>query len=638
MLDGMRRHKGWLKWSLALVCLTFVFLYVPGFVDQGALTGLPNTVLAQVGEHEITSMQFRRVYLQQLQSYRLQSGGEISEEMLRSLGVDRQILNQMINDATELSEAERLGLRVTDAEIRQRILAMPAFQQDGEFVGEALYRQLLQMQAPPMSTSEFEETIRRTILTERLRGAVTQWISVSDGELEDEHRRRTERVRVEVVAFRDNDLRDEVEVTDEDIQLLYEEESLVYQVPEKRKLRFLLIDERALADSITPTDAQILDYYDFNRPQYATEGQVRASHILLRTEGQDEAAVEARAAELAAEARGGADFAELAREHSEDEGNKDLGGDLGMFGRGQMVAAFEGAAFAMEVGEISDPVKSTFGYHVIKVVEKQEKSVQPLDEVRDAIVNTLKQELSTSRARALSQAISAEVSTPADLDAAASARGLEVQESGFAAPGEPILGLGLASQVSAQAFQLADGQLAGPIATPMGPAWVTVVDRQEPYVPPLDEVRVQVREDVIRRKALTLAQERAAEAATTLGQAEDFAATAEEAGWTVGASQLMTRGGAFPEVGVNAAVEAVAFALAVGEVSDVVESGNTAAIVHVVERQDASSESFEAEKDTLRDEILQSRQLQFFRSYMAQVMAGLAINVNEAAFQEAVGV
>ena len=121
MLDGMRRHKGWLKWSLALVCLTFVFLYVPGFVDQGALTGLPNTVLAQVGEHEITSMQFRRVYLQQLQSYRLQSGGEISEEMLRSLGVDRQILNQMINDATELSEAERLGLRVTDAEIRQRI-------------------------------------------------------------------------------------------------------------------------------------------------------------------------------------------------------------------------------------------------------------------------------------------------------------------------------------------------------------------------------------------------------------------------------------------------------------------------------------------------------------------------------------
>ena len=399
-----------------------------------------------------------------------------------------------------------------------------------------------------------------------------------------------------------------------------------------------MIDERALADSITPTEAQILDYYDFNRPQYATEGQVRASHILLRTEGQDEAAVEARAAELAAEARGGADFAELAREHSEDEGNKDLGGDLGMFGRGQMVAAFEGAAFAMEVGEISDPVKSTFGYHVIKVVEKQEESVQPLDEVRDAIVNTLKQELSTSRARALSQAISAEVSTPADLDAAASARGLEVQESGFAAPGEPILGLGLASQVSAQAFQLADGQLAGPIATPMGPAWVTVVDRQDPYVPPLDEVRVQVREDVIRRKALTLAQERAAEAATTLGQAEDFAAAAEEAGWTVGASQLMTRGGAFPEVGVNAAVEAVAFALAVGEVSDVVESGNTAAIVHVVERQDASSESFEAEKDTLRDEILQSRQLQFFRSYMAQVMAGLAINVNEAAFQEAVGV
>ena len=154
-----------------------------------------------------------------------------------------------------------------------------------------------------MSTTQFEEDIRRGIVIERLQAAVTQWVSVSNEEVEDEHRRRNEKVRVNVVAFRGDDYRDEIEVTDADIEEFYENESLVYQVPEKRKLRFLLIDQAALADAITPTEAEIQEYYDFNASRYMTPGQVRASQILLRIGDEDEAAVEARAAELTAQAR-----------------------------------------------------------------------------------------------------------------------------------------------------------------------------------------------------------------------------------------------------------------------------------------------------------------------------------------------
>ena len=637
MLDGMRRHKGWLKWSLALVCLAFVFLYVPGFVDQSAIQGFPNTVLARVGEHEITVMQFRQVYLQQLQAYRLQSGGEISEDLLRQLGVDRQILQQLVNEYLQLTEAERLGLQVTDAEIRRRIVGLPGFQENGQFIGEQRYLQLLQSQRPPVSPAEFEEDIRRQLLVERLQTTVTQWVSISDEEVEEEHRRRNEKVKVDVVAFRGDDFRDDVEVTDEDIELLYQEESLVYQVPEKRKLRFLLLDEGAMADSITPSDDEIQDYYDFNASQYSTPGQVRASHILLRTEDQDEAAVEARAAELATAARDGADFAELAREYSDDEATAELGGDLGLFERGRMVPEFEGVAFALDVDAVSDPVKSPFGYHVIKVTEKQEEAVQPLDEVRDSIVTTLRREQASSRTTSLSRAIAAEVSTPAELDTAAAARGLEIQESGFAAPGEPVLGLGLAQEVSARAFQIEEGQVDGPIDTPLGPAFVTVVGRQDPYVPPLDEVRAQVREDVIRRKALTLAQERAAEAATQLQEAEDFAVAAQEAELTVGSSDLMTRGGAFPEVGISAAVEAIAFALQVGGVSDVVETGTAAAIVHVVERQAVTASEFESAREELRTELLQQKQDQFFRSYMDTAQETIELSIDQLALDEALG-
>ena len=636
MLDRMRRHKGWLKWSLALVIFAFAFLYVPGFMDQTGGVALPADVIARVGDKEISLLDFQQIYSRQLQAYRLESGGEISEEMLRSLGVDRRILQQMIDGHAALAEAERLGLEVSDAEVRQRILALPAFRIDGRFIGEASYRQLLQQQRPPISPAQFEEEIRNEMLVDRLQAAVTGWVRVSDAEVAAEHRRRNERVRVEVVAFRAADFRDGVEATDDDVALLFAEESANYEIPEKRRLRFLLVDQTAIFDGLTLTDDEVRQYYDANLSQYRTPGQVRASHVLLRVDGDDEE-VAARAAEIAAEARSGADFADLAREHSQDETNAGAGGDLGLVERGRMVPEFENAAFALAEGEISDPVRSPFGYHVIHVTEKQEEVTQPFAEVRGAIENVLKRERSSARATALARAIAAEAATPEELERAASARGYELQESGFAARGEPILGLGLAQEVSAQAFAIDPGVVAGPIPTPSGPAFVTVTDVQDPYLPALDEVREQVREDVIRKKSLALAQERAAEAAETLEAAGDFAAAAEEAGWPVGSSDLVTRGSALPEVGVSPAVEAAAFAMTPGAVSDVVRTGNAAAVVHLVEREEASAADLAANRDTLRDELLLQRRSRFFTAYLDNVKARLDVTIDLAVLDQALG-
>lgn len=637
MLDRMRRHKGWLKWSLALVVLAFVFLYFPGFMDQTGGVGLPGgDVVARVGGKEISLLDFQQIYSRQMQAYRLESGGEISEDVLRSLGLDRQILQQMIDANAALSEAERLGLEVSDAEVRERILTFPAFQVDGRFIGEASYRQLLQQQRPPLSPARFEEEIRNEILIERLQAAVTGWVRVSDAEIAAEHRRRNERVRVDVVAFRAADFRGDVEAADGDVELLFAEESAAYEVPEKRRLRFLLVDQTAIFDSLALAEDEARQHYDANLSRYRTPGQIRARHILLRVEEDDEAVAE-RAAELAAEARGGADFAALAREHSQDEVSAAGGGDLGLFGRGRMVPEFENAAFELAAGEISDPVRSPFGYHVIEVTEKQEEVTQPFEEVRAAIENTLKRERSSARATALARAIAAEAATPEELERAAAARGYELQESGFAARGEPILGLGLAQEVSAQAFAIDPGAVAGPIATPSGPAFVTVTDVQEPYVPELDEVRDQVREDVIRKKSLTLARERAAAAAETLRAADDFAAAAEEAGWTVGSSDLVTRGAALPEIGPSAAVEAVAFDMDPGSVSDAVEAGDAAVVVRLVEREEASAADLAESRDTLRGELTSQRRSRFFTAYMDNVKERLNISIDLAVLEQALG-
>ena len=400
----------------------------------------------------------------------------------------------MIARYAAVAEAERLGLTVGDAEVRHRIVNLPGFQVNGQFVGEARYRQALAFQRPPMTPAQFEEEVRRDIMFERLEAAVTGWIAVSDDEIAEEHRRRNEKVRVQVVAFRGDDHIEDIEATDEEIAAHYEENTLAYEVPEKRQLRFLLVDESAIFESISPSDDEVQQYYDANSSQYTTPGQVRASQILLRIGGDDEAEVEARAAALAAEARAGADFAELAREHSEDEATAEDGGDLGMFGRGRMVAEVEAAAFELDVDAVSDPVRSAIGFHVLRVTEKQEETRQPLEEVREAIENVLKNERATARADDLARAIATEVETPEDLERAAGARGFELQESGFVGRGEPILGLGFAPQVSAEAFQMEVGEVVGPIQTPTGPAFVTVTSLQDPVIPPLDEVR----EDVVR--------------------------------------------------------------------------------------------------------------------------------------------
>ena len=638
MLDSMRRHKGWLKWSLAAAGLALLTLGVPALIRPApVLTGGLNDVVATVGQREITVGEFRAVYLRQLQNYQAQSGGEITSEILRSMGLDRQILQQMIDEHAALQEAERLGVSVSDAEVRDRIFSFPAFQQNGVFIGEQAYAQFLRVQSPPMTPADFEEDIRRSLMLERLTAAVTNWITVTDDDLRQEHVRRSETIRVSAISFRADDFREGVEATEADVAAQFDQNAADYELPEKRQLRFVLINVAALKESFTPTDADVESYYSYNTERYTEPVTLRASHILLPTTGRDPAEVQTQAEAIVAEARGGADFAQLALQYSEDDGTKEIGGDLGQITRGQLPPEVEGAAYALAQGEISDPVTSLVGVHIIKATEKTGGVSQSLDEVRLSIVELLRQESAEARATALADAMAAEITTAADMDTAARRRGLEPQETGFASPGEPILGLGFSSEVTARAFQLVVGQVAGPIQTPTGPAFVTVVGIQPPSIPALEEVEARVRDDVIRKKAFAAAQARAAEMATLLRAAEDFTLAAEGEQLAVSSSDALTRDSAIPGIGLSAAVEAVAFALSAGETSDPVlmETSNNAVILHVHERQEATASDFQATREQLRNEMVAERQGQFFAAYMENAKIRMTIEIRPDVFAQA---
>src|SRR6478736_4572791 len=261
MLDRMRRHRDWLKWSLGLVCVAFVLFYIPDFLRGSGADASSSDTVANVEGHEITSGEFRRTYQAQLQAYRSAYGNNMSEQLLKQLGIDHHILQQMVDERAALAGADRLGISVSDEVVRQRIFAMPAFQDNGGFIGEARYQQLLRMQRPPMIASEFEDNIRHGLAVEKLRGSLTDWLWVNDQDLEKEYRRRNDKVKLAVVSFTADSFRGQVNASDAEIAAFFDAHKADFKIPEKRKIRYLLVDVDALRAKVTVPVADVEKAY-----------------------------------------------------------------------------------------------------------------------------------------------------------------------------------------------------------------------------------------------------------------------------------------------------------------------------------------------------------------------------------------
>jgi peptidyl-prolyl cis-trans isomerase D len=625
MLDRMRRHKGWLKWSLAIVILAFIILYIPSFLKPDVAGN--SDVVASVEGREITVGRFRQAYQRQMQAYRGQFGGNVDERMLKQLGIDQRIVQQMLEEETGLAEASRLGISATDEEVRSRIATMPGLTENGQFIGEQRYRQLLQMQNPPMSPGDFEEQIRRSVTLEKLHAALTNWITVSDKELADEYKRRNEKVKLAVVSFPADKFRAGIEATDAELNAYYEAHKDELKIPEKRKVKYALVDMQAIRNRTQVSAEDIQRYYEDNKQQYSTPEQVRASHILLKTEGKDDETVKKQAEDLLAKAKAGANFAELATKYSEDDASKVKGGDLDFFPKGQMVPEFDKAAFSMKPGEISDLVKSQYGYHIIKVTDKKPATTKSLDEVRAQIEDQIKWDRAQNEAQRIADDVAKSLKKPADFDTVAKGRGLTVGESSLFSKEEPIAGLGMAPAVAERAFELKDGEVSEAIRTPQGFAFVTVTGKQDSYVPKLDEVKAKVRDEVVKKKAIDVARQKAASIDAQM-KTGDFNAAAKAAGLDVKTTDFIARGAAIGDVGVSPAVDAVAFAMQPGAVSDPITTDTGAVIVKMLERQDPPASDVASGKASLKTELVNERRNRFYASYMGKARERMKVNIN----------
>jgi peptidyl-prolyl cis-trans isomerase D len=383
--------------------------------------------------------------------------------------------------------------------------------------------------------------------------------------------------------------------------------------------------------------ADIERAYNDRIGEYTTPEQVRASHILLKTEGKDEAAVRAQAEEILKKAKAGADFAALAKQQSQDEGSAPNGGDLDYFGRGRMVPEFDAAVFTMEPGQISDLVKTSFGFHIIKLVDKKPGTTRSLDEVRPQLQDQLSVERAQQQAANLAESLRSRITKASDLDTVGKEQGLAVQESAFFARDEPVLGLGASPELGARTFAMNQGDVAGPIQTGRGYVFASLVARQDAYVPQVDEVKERVRAEVIRGKAKEFGLKKANEVAAKLKGAADFEKAAQSAGFKAQTTELITRDSPIPDLGMAAEVSEAAFALAPGAVSQPITTDMGSAIIKVLEKHEVTPQELSASREKFREDLLADRRNRFFAAYMTKAKQKMRIEVNQEALQRLVG-
>ena len=365
---------------------------------------------------------------------------------------------------------------------------------------------------------------------------------------------------------------------------------------------------------------------------------MRASHILLKTEGKDDAAVKAKAEDMLKQAKAGADFAALAKKYSEDEGTAKNGGDLDFFGRGRMVPEFDTAAFAMEPGQISDLVKTQFGYHIIKVTDKKPATTKALAEVQQQMTDQLAYERAQTQAADLATTLAKQITKPADLDTVAKAQ--RPAGSGvrlLRARRTDARPRRVARSGGARVLDSNDGQVSEAVRTARGFVFETVTGKQAPYVPKLDDVKEKVREEVVKQKARDLAKQKATELAAKLKAAPDFEKAAKAAGVEAKTTELIDARLADSRSRRGAGCLDAAFKLPAGAVSDPIRHRQRHRDHQGGREAGNDRGGTRTQQGPFREELLTDRRSRFFAAYMSKAKAKMKIEVNREALQRAIG-
>ncbi len=604
---GVRILLGVVIGIIAVTMLTYLIPQGPG----GAGASSTDTI-ATVGSQSIS--------LQEVQQQMAQmSQGRQIPKMMEAFYA-RQILDRLIFDKEIEYEADRLGITITNEEMATLIkqILPTAFNGDSP-VGVDQYAAQVQ-QRFQMTIPAFETAIKRELLVEKFRKMVTDGISASPAELKDQFNYQNEKVKLDYALIRPEDLEAKINPDEAELKAYYEKNKSRFQEPERRSVRYGLIDANKLKQSAQVSDNDLNKQYQDNIAQYQVPNRVHVEHILLFTRGKTTdaqiAEVQHRAEEVLKEVKKGGKFEDLAKKYSEDTQTKDKGGDLGWITQGQTVAAFEKAAFSTPKGATSDLVKTEYGFHILKILDKETAHTVPFEEVKPQLMVNTKANKGDAEANKIADNVSAAIrkSNKTSLDDLAKEFNLDLAETAPVSAADPLLYFGNAPAVKDEMFRLQQGQVSMPLKTDRGYVILSLKSIAPPHPGTLDEERLKVLDSVKREKALQLAKSKAEELEKRVKNGEKFDAAAKALGLDGKTSDLFARSGSIGGVGSGKQL-AAAFQMKQGEVGPILNLGANWLVYRVAEKTGPNPDDFEKQKKELTQQVLQEKRELAFESF-----------------------
>jgi peptidyl-prolyl cis-trans isomerase D len=592
---------------LVIISVTMVLTMIPGPV--GTMNTKADSV-ATVGGQEISVTDVQRQLNQSMR-------GNAIPDVLKGIYA-KQILDQMIfQHALEL-EAQRLGIRVTPEEQRDRIKQILPTAFAGDTWLKDRYATEVQTRAG-MSVEDFETFLRNGMLMEKFRQLVTDGISVTPDDIQQEFRRRNEKVRIEYALVKPVELASAIRPSDAELSAYFAKNALKYQVPEKRSTRYALLDLAKLRERTPVPDDALRAYYNAHIDQFKVENRAHVEHILFKTIGKTDAEIaeiRQKAEDLLKKARGGANFEDLAKKFSEDDPTKVKGGDLGWIVEGQTVAEFQKVAFSQPKGTISDLVKTQYGFHIIKVLDRETAHTKTLEEVRNEIAPIILDEKVNAQANDTSAQMAAAVrqSNRQPLDDLAKKFNLALGQTPPASSTEPVGELGSSQDLHQVVSQLRPGELSAPLQLPQGFVIISVKDIQPAHQGTLAEVHDKVLGDYQQDKSIELARAKADEFGKRVQTGEDFEKAAKSLDLAVKNPESFSRTGTVPDLGTAQQLSA-AFAMPVGQVSAPMQVAGNWLVYKVVGHEAVIAEDLAKQSDQIRQELLQTKQSAAFEAF-----------------------
>ncbi len=540
-------------------------------------------------------------------------------------------VDQMINRQALLSEAGRMGLRVTPEEVKDELQHgryAATFFPGGNFIGQAEYEDMLQR--ANLTPTKFEQAVGDDILLTKLQALISGSASVSEAELHQQFIKQNSKVKFDYAVLKQDDLRKGLHPTDEELKAFYESHKASYanSVPEKRKVKYAIIETGKAAADVEVTPADLHAYYDQHREQYRTPEQVKVSHILIKTplpgpDGKvDEKGVaeaQRRAEDLLKQLKSGAKLEDLAKKYSEDPGSAKQGGSLGWIGKGQTVPEFEKTAFSLPKGQISDLVKSSYGFHIIRVDDKQEAHLKTLDEVKAEIEPVIKhqkgQQIAQQKADALLKQARAQ-----GLDAAAASQGVSVITSDFFARKDMLPGLGPAPQFMDAVFTATEKSPPDVAPASQGIVVFQLLGVKPASTPTFEEIRSRVEDEFKNERSATLLAQKVQELSDRAKAEHDLKRAAKELGETVKTSDFVAPDGQVPDVGSMSGQAAVAFNMKPGEISGPLNNGATGVVLSLLENKQPTEAEYAAKRDQIRDQVLLTKQQERFGIFVTSLI------------------